>query len=146
MCAPCREALRQSRKKRRKIDPAGRPNSDRICGCGAPVPRQLRTCLKCRTENHKAAEHRKRVKRRGAPIGDKYTLAEIAERDRCKCHLCGKRVRMSLSGMHPKGPTIDHLIPVSQGGIDERKNVALAHRQCNIDRNVGGEVQLRLVG
>jgi hypothetical protein len=48
--------------------------------------------------------------------------------------------------MHLVGPTIDHLIPVTDDGIDDPVNVALAHRLCNSSRQAGGEVQLRLVG
>lgn len=67
-------------------------------------------------------------------------------RDGFRCHLCRGRVDMRLSGMHPKGPTIDHLIPVTAGGGDDPTNVALAHRECNVRRQTGGEVQLRLLG
>jgi 5-methylcytosine-specific restriction endonuclease McrA len=43
-------------------------------------------------------------------------------------------------------PTLDHLVPVSAGGVHTRANVATAHFRCNIQRQTGGTVQLRLVG
>jgi 5-methylcytosine-specific restriction endonuclease McrA len=92
-------------------------------------------------------DRRKNNKRRIGGRGGKYSLAAIAERDRCRCHLCCKRVDMKLSGSLPNGPTIDHLVPISLGGLDVPANVALAHRSCNIAKgsNAKGE-QLRLVG
>ena len=90
---------------------------------------------------------RRRYQRRKAnTVGHRYVLAEIAKRDNYRCHLCGKRVDMALSGRHPQGPTADHLIPVAHGGGDDPHNVALAHSRCNIKRSTGGQVQLRLVG
>lgn len=117
-----------------------------MCPCGKSVPVNRRKCDACIKETAQRREHEKRAKRRGARLGERYTLAEIAKRDGFRCHLCRKKVRMSLSGMHPDGPTIDHLVPISAGGLDERKNVALAHRRCNCARGAGGEAQLLLVG
>jgi 5-methylcytosine-specific restriction endonuclease McrA len=92
------------------------------------------------------ARNRRRYERRKAnTVGERYRLRDIAERDACRCHLCGKPVDMTLSGRHPQGPTADHLVPVSCGGGDEPHNVALAHRRCNVKRGIGGAVQLRVV-
>ena len=106
---------------------------------------QGRYCVACarmaRADNHR----RKRLKRRSVPHGEPYTLAGIAQRDGWRCHLCGLAVRKDVNGMHQRGPTIDHLVPVSADGADSAENVALAHRSCNTKRNVGGEVQLRLL-
>jgi 5-methylcytosine-specific restriction endonuclease McrA len=89
---------------------------------------------------------KRRLARLNAGDAGRYTLAEVADRDGCCCHICGRKVNMALSGMRPGGPTIDHLIPISADGPDTIDNVALAHRQCNTERGVGGFAQLRLVG
>jgi 5-methylcytosine-specific restriction endonuclease McrA len=47
---------------------------------------------------------------------------------------------------HPDAPTIDHLLPLCDGGDDVRANVQLAHFLCNSRRGAGGVVQLALVG
>ncbi|MDH4077360.1 MAG: HNH endonuclease [Acidimicrobiia bacterium] len=63
-----------------------------------------------------------------------YTLAEIAGRDGWRCHICQGAVPERLlgkAGYHPKGPSIDHLVPLALGGDDIRANVALAHHRCN---------------
>jgi len=48
---------------------------------------------------------------------------------------------------HPKAPTIDHIVPLAQGGDDTRDNVQLAHFECNWrKRDAGESEQLRLIG
>jgi 5-methylcytosine-specific restriction endonuclease McrA len=64
-----------------------------------------------------------------------YTLAEISERDHHQCQLCHTTVDMTLSGMHPDGPTIDHVIPLVISRDDRRHNVQLAHRRCNLAKH-----------
>ena len=41
------------------------------------------------------------------------------------CYICG----MPFNSM--KEITLDHLVPVSKGGIDELSNYGLAHLHCN---------------
>lgn len=73
-------------------------------------------------------------------------MEEIATRDRYRCGICSKPVPMAKRVPHPKAPTIDHLIPLSDNGDDVRANVQLAHFLCNSLRGAGGVVQLALVG
>jgi len=89
---------------------------------------------------------RRDTRRRSQTIGQRYVLADIAKRDKYRCHICRTPVDMRLSGRHPQGPTADHLIPVSRGGGDDAFNIALAHSRCNIKRSTNGVAQLRLVG
>lgn len=104
-------------------------------------------CAACKEDATRATNRRKNVKRRGAAVGlIRYTLKELGDRDGWKCHLCATQVDPTLSGLHEDGPTVDHLVPLSAGGIDELANVALAHRRCNVARGAKGMAQLRLVG
>jgi 5-methylcytosine-specific restriction endonuclease McrA len=75
-----------------------------------------------------------------------YHLSEVGDRDGWRCHLCREPVDRTLSGLAPLGPTIDHLIPLIDGGPDTFENVSLAHRVCNCGRGARGTVQMRLVG
>ncbi|MDX2892491.1 HNH endonuclease signature motif containing protein [Streptomyces scabiei] len=79
-------------------------------------------------------------------MSEPYTLAEIAARDGGRCGLCGRRVSMKWKAPHPKSPTIDHLMPVSEGGDDSRANVQLAHWGCNSAKCNRGSQQLALIG
>ncbi|MFC8277198.1 HNH endonuclease [Streptomyces sp. NPDC057271] len=88
---------------------------------------------------------RRRAAKRGG-VSEPYTLAEIAERDGRRCKLCGGRVAMTQKVPHPKAPTIDHVVPVSEGGDDTRANVQLAHFVCNSAKGARGSQQLALIG
>lgn len=48
------------------------------------------------------------------------------------CVLCGKPIDLTLSGRHPDGPTLEHLIPVDRGGSpDDPMNLGVSHQRCN---------------
>jgi 5-methylcytosine-specific restriction endonuclease McrA len=115
-------------------------------GCGtdvlstANVPR-CQPCLEAwrLTPEFRASRNRiwrdKNRRRQALKLGlptERYTTEEIAERDGFICGLCEEPVDMTLSGRNLRGPTIDHIIPISKGGPDTRVNVQLAHLRCNI--------------
>jgi 5-methylcytosine-specific restriction endonuclease McrA len=85
-------------------------------------------------------QQRERTKRKRAVL--RAAFVEKVDRmvvfDKCgwRCHICGTDVDRTLSGRHPMGPTIDHLVPLSKGGKDCYENVALAHLSCNARRYV----------
>lgn len=147
------DEIRERRKTHRLKPRPHRPSGQMVdcMVCGATFTRDARrTSACCSTEcSTEARRERYRRKNRARKIRRSpgaYTLRDIATRDGARCHLCGKPVDMTLSGMSELGPTIDHLIPLSAGGEDTARNVALAHRRCNVARGVGGAVQLRLTG
>jgi 5-methylcytosine-specific restriction endonuclease McrA len=75
-----------------------------------------------------------------------YTDREIFIRDNWRCHLCGKKIDPQLPRRHPDGATIDHLVPLSDGGADAPSNVASAHMRCNKAKGVRAmNEQLRLL-
>lgn len=88
-------------------------------------------------------------KRRAAIQGgdhEPYDPADIFQRDRWRCQLCHRKLS-AKPYPHPKSATIDHIVPLSQGGDDKPANVQAAHLECNLSKGVKpqGE-QLRLVG
>lgn len=97
-----------------------------------------------RRESARRGRRRRRARLAGVESDD-YTLAEVAERDGWRCGICLKRVGRSYSSTHPRGPTIDHIVPIAGGGDDTFANVQLAHRECNIRKSWTGPGQLRLV-
>jgi hypothetical protein len=108
-----------------------------------PFPR--RNCQACTRQIKRTRKRRRDALKRGAAT-EAYTLAEVAQRDRYRCGLCGKRVAMTKAVPHPKSPTIDHVLPLARGGDDTRANVQLAHFICNSTKCVGGTQQLALIG
>ena len=108
--------------------------------------RQL--CDACTELNKRMSIKRSKNQRRAARAGADavpYQPLDIFERDGWKCHLCGGKIQRDRKSPHPKSPSIDHLQPISRGGADAPINVAAAHLRCNTRRQVGGEVQLRLI-
>lgn len=109
----------------------------------------IRFCSSCAAERRRAVNRRKNTKRRTVRrlSQDHYTTAEIGDRDGWRCHLCGRKIDKRLPGDHERGPTVDHLIPISDDdGHDIKANVAIAHRDCNRNRSNTGAAQLRLLG
>jgi hypothetical protein len=144
----CSDACREERK--RRGDRAYNKNRQSLIapkscwGCGVAVPAHRHKCDACRDSSRRA---RKLYERRRRHVhAEPYTLAEIATRDKFTCGLCYKRVLMDKVVPHPKAPTIDHLIPLSDWGDDVPANVQLAHFICNSIRGAGGTVQLALIG
>lgn len=82
-------------------------------------------------EHDRDKARRRRALKLGLP-SEKYTTEEIAERDGFVCQLCTLPVDMTLPGTDRWGPTIDHVIPLFDGGPDLKTNVQLAHWICNV--------------
>lgn len=84
-----------------------------------------------------------RRKRRARLAGVKrepYTLATIAERDGYICHIGKHPVDMSAKWPDLGSPSVDHILPLSQGGDDTLTNVALACLGCNLSKGNRMEV------
>lgn len=106
-----------------------------------------RFCDGCARARRRAKDRRAAAVRRGAVVvGPRPKLEDIARRDGWRCHLCHRKVNPRVHFQHRNAATLDHLVPVTDGGTDEPANLALAHRGCNSRRGVGGQIQLALIG
>ena len=76
--------------------------------------------------------NKKRVRLR-KHILEKFDREEIFERDNWTCQICGKRIYRyrNIKHYHNRKPSMDHIIPLSKGGMHERKNVQTACLECN---------------
>ena len=55
-----------------------------------------------------------------------------------KCRICGREIR------HKGDPVnIDHIVPVSRGGKQTFKNMALTHARCNVQKGNRTDQELR---
>lgn len=117
------------------------------CGASYVAPRSARGtppryCTPRCTRQANAA--RRRARQSGAHVAT-VKRADVFKRDRYTCRLCGKRLAMKQQVPHPKAPTIDHIIPLADGGTHEMANVQAAHFICNSakrDRATGNQLQL----
>lgn len=81
-------------------------------------------------------EHRRRARLRDAFIEDVPRL-EIFERDNWQCMISGclyPGIPASLDVAHtdPTYASVDHAVPLSRGGLHERRNLQTAHLGCNV--------------
>lgn len=86
---------------------------------------------------------RRAVRQGASSNGDKITLKALRLRDGGICHICRRRVPKSTKTRARQG-SVDHLIPIADGGTHTWDNVALAHLGCNSKRGVHGPAQLRM--
>lgn len=125
------------RKRKREGAPARMVKREVVCdGCGQTFTAEHPMARWCSTRCQRRYWSLVQSRQRGALSEADYTDRAVFERDSWTCHLCHKPVDPDLPRSHPMGATIDHLIPLSLGGIDTESNVALAHRSCNRKRSV----------
>lgn len=85
---------------------------------------------------------RRREVLRGSTLG----LDQILKRDGKRCWICKMKTLIGMQGLHPLAATLDHVIPVSKGGLHVAENLRIAHRCCNIvksARKLTGSVKVR---
>jgi 5-methylcytosine-specific restriction endonuclease McrA len=89
-------------------------------------------------------DQRRRARKRTATV-EKFSSQEIFVRDRYRCHICKKRCRRNVVVPHPLAPTMDHLVPLAEGGEHTRANTATACFLCNsVKGERGGGEQLAI--
>lgn len=98
-----------------------------------------------RSPSERAARRKREAIKRGASGAERIVPAEIYARDKYRCGICGKKISMNEHVPHPLSPTIDHVLPLSEGGPHVSTNVRAAHFRCNSLRSNRGEAQLRMV-
>ncbi|MEU5429041.1 HNH endonuclease [Streptomyces olivoreticuli] len=76
----------------------------------------------------------RRARQRGAFVAPVSRLA-IFQRDDWKCQLCGTALDISAEVPAPLAPTIDHIVPLANGGTHELANVQAAHFLCNSSKS-----------
>ena len=92
------------------------------------------------TCSRKAIKKKKRYK--GITVDSGISIFKLVERDHNQCQICGLMVDWNDRVKTDKTiicgnmyPSIDHIRPISKGGLHSWDNVQLAHRICNIRKN-----------
>lgn len=108
-----------------------------VCGEKTTRPKYCSDVCANKAKN-KRREIARRRKIANAKIDNDITVQGLFLRDNGKCYLCGKMCdwtdKTEIDGTIICGnhyPSIDHVIPLSKGGLHSWDNVKLAHRICN---------------
>ncbi len=139
-----RMLYRQRRAREREANIVGHQLTMKECGCCGRlfVPRmgQKYCSIECGKRINNAIKKDRRIRGMKKVIKDKnITLQRLYERDGGRCYICGKVcdwndyiVRDDETFIANNDyPSIDHIIPVSLGGLHSWDNVRLACRGCN---------------
>jgi 5-methylcytosine-specific restriction endonuclease McrA len=72
----------------------------------------------------------------GRRFGRVQGAARLAVFERCgwRCQLCGAPIDRRLRFPHPGSPSLDHIIPLADGGDHAPPNWQAAHLLCNIEK------------
>ena len=68
---------------------------------------------------------------RGAVEREAVDKKVLAERYGRKCHICGGQIPENVDRFHPLYFTMDHVVPLAEGGAHTYENVKPAHASCN---------------
>ena len=101
------------------------------------IPKRCQACTEQRERQRlHAHKSRRRAQKRGASVvdHDKITLARLLLRDGAVCRLCGLMTDYESGPQSATYPSVDHIVPLSQGGAHAWQNVRIVHRLCNMVR------------
>ncbi len=96
-------------------------------------------------ENGREARRRRRARIAGVE-SEPFTLRDVIDRDGWRCGICGRNVKPGSKGRDR--PSLDHIVPLAQGGPHTLANAQLAHFGCNSAKGHRDRMasQLRLFG
>jgi len=88
------------------------------------------------TPERRAIWERRQALIRGATApGELVNRREVFDRDGWVCGLCDTSVDLSLKYPDPASVSLDHIVPVSLGGMHAMSNVQCSHLFCNLSKN-----------
>ena len=133
----------------RKADPAvstarkregAKPRSYECVECGVVFtrrPTRGQVPKYCGRSCSVAAGYRRKVERYGEFAVSRARRRRLYERDGWVCQICGVGCSRVFSLDDPWSPSLDHVVPRSEGGSDDDDNLRLAHWFCNGLRGAG---------
>lgn len=77
------------------------------------------------------ADARRRMLKQQANQGERFAPKDVYDRDGWTCGLCRLSVDPGLAWPNPMSASVDHILPLSQGGTHALANVQCAHLGCN---------------
>lgn len=103
----------------------GRISTQRCASC-------QRSITPTNPESRRKSKATRKARLRGASVAESIDPKSILHHYRWTCYLCGVSTPQHLRGTYqPNAPEVDHVIPLSKGGLHVRSNLACACRSCN---------------
>lgn len=138
-CSPaCAQNWRAAR------DTDNQPNRSCVI-CGKRFRTEAWNCTTCSREcaarQHSIRRSRARALRRSRLTSSQLGRVDsvrVFNADGYRCHLCGGMTVKSARVPHPHAPTVDHIIPLSEGGQHDMSNVRTACFICNSRKGARG--------
>ena len=145
-----KKLIRQLKRRAKELQGSVRSSREYVCDvCGVRFEqyagRPRKYCSdRCRRKSdaiqserraHRALVRFKRRKGIDSPLNEVVDPFEIFERDEWKCQVCGEETPKELRGaMESNSPELDHIVPISCGGLHNRANLRCCCRSCNRER------------
>lgn len=121
----------------------------RYCSSECVDGHKLKSLMEYRaSESYAASKRKAKAKRRAvsrAVDADHIDPIAVFERDRWRCHICGRKTLRSKRGTpHPLAPELEHIVALADGGQHTWGNVACSCRECNRKKGAQSFGQLAL--
>lgn len=137
-----RECSKSHNAKTKAAAPSGSPEYKRNYGIeyrklnAERLKEQKRAYDIAHPERKRDSRRRSKKYRQSAPKGEPYSQEMLVQRDGTKCYLCSGEMIFELGKKgSPWVVSVDHVIPLSRGGIDCASNVKLCHARCNLRKH-----------
>ncbi|MFF0736896.1 HNH endonuclease [Streptomyces chartreusis] len=88
------------------------------------------------------ADARRRMLIQQADQGERFAPKDVYDRDDWTCGLCQLPVDPGLPWPHPMSASVDHILPLPQGGSHTLANVQCAHLSCNSRKSDRVDVEM----
>ena len=89
------------------------------------------------------AEYKRKALKRAAFV-EEVSRDEVMRRSNWRCHLCRGRIPPDAVWPSPLFGTVDHVLPLAQGGAHSYANCKAAHLTCNCKKGAKPQGQLGL--
>jgi len=147
-CDPCKEEWRVSYGHGRYYKLlAGQVHTVVCQGCGTPfeckrsVSHGRTKCDGCLKKTKAIGRYNRNARRRARLSGgDRIIPLEVFERDNWICGICSLPIDREAKCPDPFSPSVDHIIPLANGGKHTWDNVQASHFTCNAVKSNTGAI------
>lgn len=115
-------------------NPVKRTVTCKECGKGYVGNAKREYCYDCKAQKDKELRRINRDKRKAAEryatIAEPVDRVKVFNRDKWKCRMCGVKVQAKRPN-DDNAAQLDHIVPLSKGGVHTYSNVQCLCRKCN---------------